>query len=297
MRTSQSLAGGAESKLNALSGALSFVSGRPVTVVSVSNPFPTTEIHDMHSAIRTALTATGGVVLTVGLITGAGAVAAAQGDDPELGATTAPAEIESDATTRVEIIELDDADLDETELDEMILAEGEYDEEAWLAYDECFDAALADTGVDLDALDTALENGEDPSDAEFEAMEAAFETADATCEEFLPEDVKAEMAEWAAFDECIEGIEDPFADGSILWIPAEDGDIAVEFGAETGTVTIGGTAEAIEIVDAEGVEVLGEAELDAMFAEADEAWSACDELAPEGAFELYDDELEELPMD
>ncbi len=71
------------------------------------------------------------------------------------------------------------------------------DDEAWAAFDQCLSDALGP--IDEDGIkDTEL------TEDEWEALEVQFETAEASCEEFLPDDVKAEIAAFQPFDDCID---------------------------------------------------------------------------------------------
>jgi hypothetical protein len=71
------------------------------------------------------------------------------------------------------------------------------DDEAWAAFDQCLSDALGP--IDEDGIkDTEL------TDDEWEALEVQFETAEASCEEFLPDDVKSEIAAFQPFDDCID---------------------------------------------------------------------------------------------
>jgi len=71
------------------------------------------------------------------------------------------------------------------------------DDEAWAAFDQCLSDALGP--IDEQGIkDTEL------TDDEREALEVQFETAEASCEEFLPDDVKSEIAAFQPFDDCID---------------------------------------------------------------------------------------------
>jgi hypothetical protein len=71
------------------------------------------------------------------------------------------------------------------------------DDEAWAAFDQCLSDALGP--IDEDGIkDTEL------TDDEWEALEVQFETAEAACEEFLPGGVKAEIAAFQPYDDCID---------------------------------------------------------------------------------------------
>ena len=71
------------------------------------------------------------------------------------------------------------------------------DDEAWAAFDQCLSDALGP--IDEDGIKDA-----ELTDDEWEALEVQFETAEASCEEFLPDDVKAEIAAFQPFDDCID---------------------------------------------------------------------------------------------
>lgn len=76
------------------------------------------------------------------------------------------------------------------------LEDGDFDDEEWAAFDDCIDGAV--DGIEEPADDVEL------SEADWEALEAQFEAAEAECSDLLPEDVKAEIAAWEPFDECLD---------------------------------------------------------------------------------------------
>ena len=129
---------------------------------------------------RSALTgAVLGVVALTASVVGVSAIAGAQ-DDPV-----------TDPEPAADLL-VDADDLDEHEDFEV----DAYDDAEWAEFDECLDDALA--GLEEPADDAEL------SDADWEAFEAQFEAAEEACTDLLPEDVKAEMAAWEPFDQCID---------------------------------------------------------------------------------------------
>lgn len=163
--------------------------------------------------------------------------------------------------------------------------------EAWRPYEECVDGQvgdLADPWVD----------GNEPTEADWEAFDAAWQAADEACRDLLPADVQAELAAWDAFDQCLQdaGVFDDRAfDDSAFDDSAFDGDVHIEtgdgfsiaqFGDVEGSVTVSGTAGNLEIVTSGGVTVLDEADLDAQWEAFDAAHQACEDQLPE---DLKDD--------
>ena len=73
------------------------------------------------------------------------------------------------------------------------------DEEPWLAYETC----MEETGV-YDAAIFDENDGGELTDEEQEAIDAAYEAADAECQLLLPEEIRIENAAWEAFSECID---------------------------------------------------------------------------------------------
>ena len=149
--------------------------------------------------------------------------------------------------------------------------------EAWRPYEECVDNQVGD-------LDDTWVNGSEPSDADWEAYDAAREAADQACRDLLPADVQAEMAVWDEFDQCLNdaGVGDDEAFGlSSIHIETGDGFQVAEFGDENGSVTISGTAGNLSVTSDGGVTILDEAAMDAQWEEIDAAHEACEQLLPE----------------
>lgn len=115
----------------------------------------------------------GAVALTASVL-GVSAIAGAQ-DDP----TTEPA-----------------ADTDHGDDAEPGFDDADFDSADWAAFDECLDGILGAIDEPADATDL--------SDADWEALEAQFEAAEAECDGLLPDEVKAEIAAWEPFDQCID---------------------------------------------------------------------------------------------
>jgi hypothetical protein len=207
------------------------------------------------------------------------------------------------------------------------------DDEAWAAFDQCLSDALGP--IDEDGIkDTEL------TDDEWEALEVQFETAEAACEEFLPGGVKAEIAAFQPYDDCIdtqlggktidgdtELTDDEWEALEAQWITAEDacfdrlpeeakaeveafkayddcltdaglGDDmgtaiyvedgetgqSIQFGEDGGTVIITGDATGVSLTTDGDVSVFDDAAFEAAF-------EACDELLPEDIFDFdeFDD--------
>lgn len=100
----------------------------------------------------------------------------------------------------------DDMFADERSDEEML-----EDEAEWAAFDDCIDSALGLSGHDSDS---------DLTDEQWDALEAQFDDAEQQCLDVLPEDVKAEWAAFAPYEECIDeqlaGVEFPDKDESEL---------------------------------------------------------------------------------
>ena len=175
----------------------------------------------------------GAVALTASVV-GVSAIASAQ-DDPEVDEpdTVEVEEMSDEDLDGAEIIELDDAGLDgEIMFDDV-------DDPAWAAFDECITNALGPIDEDAET---------DLTDEQWEALESQFDEAETACEDLLPEDVKAEIAAWQPFEECID--------------------------AQIGEIDMGEFDEAMELSDEELTA------LDDAWAAADEA---CFDLMPEDA--------------
>lgn len=274
-----------------------------------------------------------GMTALAGTLVGVGAIASAQ-DDPAETTTTAPASAESDATD-TEFFDADfeayDACMAEQLGDLWIEPEIVFDDvfedipwdpadeqqfvdaeeacsdllpdeikaqiEAWRPYEECVDAQIGD-------LPDPWANGEEPSEADWEAHDAAWDAADDACSNLLPEGVQAEMAAWEAFDECLgdAGVFDEGTSGlSAVHIETGDGFQIAEFGDTEGSVTITGTDGNLSVTSTGGVTLLDEDALDAQWGAFDEAHEACEDLLPEdldggfglGSIEVFDGEFED----
>ncbi len=249
---------------------------------STEGPIPNPPRHSKRSALVGALVGMSALAAT---IVGVGAIANADdtAGEPQ---TTVPVD-----TTPPPIGE-DGAPTDE--LTDDANPWHPFEEDAWRPYEECVDDRMGDldeTWMDLGA----------PTEADFDAYDAAWQTADDACRELLPEEALAEMAMWEAFDECLNdaGVFDgAFGAGTLVQIDTPDGFRMVEFGDVEGSVTITGTADGVTVTSDGGVTVLDEAALDAQWAAFDEAQAACEQLLPEDAFGEFDlDELGELDED
>ncbi len=156
------------------------------------------------------------------------------------------------------------------------------DMELWAPYEECIDNSIGD-------LPDPWMNGEEPSDAEWAAYDEAWEAADAACVDLLPEEARAEMAAWDAFDECLAdaGVLDE-ADmyGPVVHVETGEGLEMIEFGETSGSVTISGDVNGVTVTTDGGVTVLDEAALDAEWEQFDAAYEQCEQQLPE---ELRDD--------
>jgi len=127
-------------------------------------------------------------VLTGALLGAMALTAAVVGVSAIAGAQDSSAD---DRKATVEVAKTTGSELDDT------TAMFEEDDAAWAAFDQCLSDALGP--IDEDGFeDTEL------TDDEWEALEAQFEAAEAACEEFLPDDVKAEIAAFQPFDDCID---------------------------------------------------------------------------------------------
>ena len=159
------------------------------------------------------------------------------------------------------------------------------DIEAWRPYDECIDSQVGELGEPWG-------EGDDPSDADWEAYDAAWQAADEACRELLPDDVQAEMAAWDAFDECLNdagAFDDEFDGGTFVQIDTPDGFQMVEFGDIEGSVAIAGTADGVTVTSTGGVTVLDEAALDAQWEALDATQAGCEQLLPEDVFGDFDE--------
>lgn len=152
---------------------------------------------------------------------------------------------------------------------------------AWEPYEQCIDDQLGD-------LPDPWVDGEEPTDTAWQAYDEAFEAADEACSELLPEETRAEMEAFEAFDQCLTDagvFDDGAVFGPVVHVETGDGLQIVEFGEVTGSVTITGDVNGI-IVDTDGgVELLDEATLDAEWEAFDAAHEQCEQLLPEELFE------------
>ncbi len=156
-----------------------------------------------------------------------------------------------------------------------------FDDEEWEAFDQCIDEQLGD----FEESDFTTE----PTDEEWAAIEAAWDAADAACSDLLPEEAKAEMEAWEAFDDCLADagvLDEDF--GAMVHIESGDGFQVAQFGDATGSVTITGDANGVSVTTDGGVTLLDEAALDAEWEAIDAAHSACEEFLPE---DLFDEEI------
>ena len=130
-----------------------------------------------------------GVVALTASVVGVSAIAGAQ-DEPTTDAEPAGAEVDGDIDEMEHDGDFDDIDLEDGDMF------GDFDDAEWAAFDECIDGALG--GIDEPAEDAEL------SDADWEALEAQFEAAEAECGDLLPAEVQEEIAAWAPFEECLD---------------------------------------------------------------------------------------------
>ncbi|MEM9519105.1 MAG: hypothetical protein AAGA37_07300 [Actinomycetota bacterium] len=116
-----------------------------------------------------------GVVALTASVVGISAIAGAQ-DEPE---------VDTDNTM----------ELGDDEMGDEIALESE-DDAVWAAFDQCIDEAFS-----------ALEISEDPDGEalESELSEEQFGAAEKACEDLLPEEIKAELAAWQPFEDCVDG--------------------------------------------------------------------------------------------
>ncbi len=282
-----------------------------------------------HGVGRTAFVAASGAFVALGMIAGLGVVGAGAQAEPEVGSTPqAEAERDVLDGIDVEEFELEDGDViafegidgDWTAYDECIDRElgdrfgddAELTEDQWAELEAAYDAAdtvcqdelPAEVLAEMEAwapFDECMEAAFDSIDGdtfEGDAVEVtfdddAFEAIEAECLELLPADlradIEAEQAAWAPFDECIDGIAEPFGE-AMIWLDTSEGGVAVAFGEEAGSVTITGSTDGITIAESAGVTVLDEAALDAEFEALDDEYAACEDLLPEGTeIEMFDD--------
>ncbi len=265
---------------------------------------------------RTALIgAVLGATLLAGTVAAIGSVAGAQ-DEPTVSDTPAPVDDDpvddeqwaafdqcmSDQLGDIwtEPVDLETADLpDPSEADfaafdaaeqaceSALPAEVQAEIAAWAPYEECIDAQIAaNPALALDDAKFDTDFGADKTDAEWEALDAAWTAADDACADLLPEEAKAEMAAFEAFDQCLAdaGITDDFDSGPMVHIDGLDQFQVVEFGDVPGSVTITGDANGISVTTDGGVSVLDEAALDAEWEAYDAAEASCEALLPADFF-------------
>lgn len=178
-------------------------------------------------------------------------------------------------------IPFDEADEDkfvaaEEACNELLPEEIKAEMEAWRPYEECIDTQIGE-------IDDPWVDGEEPSEADWEAHDAAWQAADDACRNLLPEDVQAEMAAWDAFDDCLReaGVFDDEFSGSAVHIETGDGFQVAEFGDLEGTVTITGTDGNLTVTASGGATILDEDALDAEWKAFDEAHVACEDALPD----------------
>ncbi|MEM9467235.1 MAG: hypothetical protein AAGA90_17815 [Actinomycetota bacterium] len=257
---------------------------------SPETPYPTEEIPTAAPPRRRGSVLAGALVGALALtasVVGVSAIAGAQ-DDSEVdeGEAAEAEEMSEEDLDGVEIVELDDDDLD----GEIVLDDIELDEAAWQPYDECVEAQLGD--LESTIFGDAEEIDEDSiSDEDLEALDDAWMAADEACFDLLPEDAKAEVEAFTAYDQCLTdaGFSDEM--GAVVYV--EDGETgqSIQFGESTGTVTITGDASGVSIATDGDVSVLDDEAFEAAF-------EACDELLPEDLFELDEDvEMDEGDLD
>lgn len=191
---------------------------------ATTEDLPTPVTHPATSKRSALLGAVLGMTALAGTIVGVGAIAGAQDDPTDTIEPAAAEPIEADGGDEGVAIALSDGD--------------------FAAFDECMAEQLGDLWMtpeileleelDLDAddvmffaegdegemvFDGDVENGEfaEPTPEEiaaWEAEEAQFVAAEEACNDLLPEEVKAEIAAWQPYEECIDGqigsIEDPW---------------------------------------------------------------------------------------
>ncbi|MEO0492946.1 MAG: hypothetical protein AAF081_05990 [Actinomycetota bacterium] len=250
----------------------------PTDPFSTESPEPTPETTPATGApIRSRRrTVFGGAVLGAMALTASvfavGAVAGAQ-DEPAVDGDE-PAEID-EMDLEVDETEFDDTEFDDTEFDDT-----EFDDEAWAAFDECITGQLGD--FDEDELEREL------TDADWEALEQQFEEAEKACEGELPEEVKAELAKFEAYDQCLTdaGLPGEEAIGTIVYIEGDEGGEAIQFGDIAGTVTITGDSSGVTVATEGGVTSFDEEAFEAAF-------EACDDLLPEDLHEMDEGEFDD----
>ena len=147
---------------------------------------------------------------------------------------------------------------------------------AWQPYDDCIDGQVTE-------LDVHPWVDEEQSEAEWDAVETAWQAADEACRGHLPDHVQAQMAAFDAFDQCLTDagvFDEGFELGAVVYVETPDGFQVVEFGGTEGSVTISGTADSVTVTSKGGATVLDEAALEAQWSEIDAAHEACEQLLP-----------------
>ena len=158
---------------------------------------------------------------------------------------------------------------------------------AWEPFEECIDSQIGD-------LPDPWVDGEEPTDEEWEAYDGAWMAAEEACADLMPEEARAEMEAWEAFDQCLADagvLDDAMFDegvefGPVVHVESGDGFQIVEFGDVPGSVTISGDASGVTVSTDGGVTVLDETALDAEWEAFDAAHEECEKHLPEG---LIDD--------
>ena len=137
---------------------------------------------------------------------------------------------------------------------------------AWEAFGTCIDNELGITpGTEFS------------TEPEFD--EAAWSAAEEACLDTLPDDIRAEMEAFAAFDECL-GDSGVSEIGPAVHVDGPDGLTLVEFGAGEGSVTVSGSTAGLSVSTTGDVSVLGEEDLDARWEAHDAAFESCEQLLP-----------------
>ena len=137
-------------------------------------------------------------------------------------------------------------------------------------------------------------------DGSWESLEAdfeAYEQAATACETSLPAEIQDEFAAATAFDACLteNGFDatafDHHDSGPGVWIDGAE-EQAVEFGEGAGSVTITSDGEALSVETSGDVTVLTaedlDAEWEAMEAQMDAAFAACEDQLPDNPFGDFD---------
>lgn len=126
-------------------------------------------------------------VVGISLNTNAGTTTIGPAESAE--ETTVPTTTEAPADADADVPATTTASFDEAMATEMA-----YDED-YFEYEQC----MQESGV----YDMEMHDGPD-SEEDYEAMDAAWEEADAECSLLLPEEIQIENAAWKAHSECVE---------------------------------------------------------------------------------------------